>query len=162
MKTKKRKDGWWVTEMPECNECEVCENCGAQDDCGPYGNKKEADEDKAGLSRTEKNMDKRAFWTCEKDTPPIPIILRQSKKLELFALFPEEAVDGDPERCKCYGLSLEDYSSADYTKCMRASRAATPKESKKILAALNKLKWKNLKVIKRATSIMHTKRRKKQ
>ena len=135
--------------MPEC------------EDCGPYTTKKEADEDKAGLARTEKNMDKRAFWTCEKSEPLMLVILRQSKKLELFALFPEEAVDGDTERCKCYGLSLEGYSSVDYTKCMRTSRAATPKESEKILVALGKIKLKNLKVIKRATSLMHAKRRKR-
>jgi hypothetical protein len=149
MKTLKRKDGWWITGVTE------------SEDCGPYSSKKEAEEDRVGLARTEKNMDKRPFWTCEKSEPLTLVILRQSKKLELFALFPEEAVDGDTERCKCYGLS-NGYSSVDYTKCMRVSKAATPKESEKILAALGKLKWKNLKVIKRATSIMHTKRRKKQ
>jgi hypothetical protein len=147
MKSVKRKDGWWIVDILD------------SEDCGLYNTKKEAEEDRVGLERTEKNMDKRAFWTCEKSEPLTPVILRQSKKSELFALFPEEAVDGDTERCKCYGLS-NGYSSADYTKCMRASRAATPKESEKILAALGKLKWKNLKVIKRATSLMHMRRKK--
>lgn len=147
MKTKKKSDGWWITGVPE------------SEDCGPYDTKKEAEEDRVGLARTEKNMDRRAFWTCEKNEPLTPVLLRK-KDGELFALFPEEAVD-DVEHCKSYGLS-EGYAAANYTKCMRASKAATPKESEKILVALRKLKWKNLKVIKRATSLMHTKRRKKQ
>jgi len=55
MKSVKKEDGkWWIEDVPEC------------DIVGPYKTKKEADEDKAGLTRTEKNMDKRAFWTCER------------------------------------------------------------------------------------------------
>lgn len=163
MKTKKHKDGWWITEIPECYECEVCDNCGSQDDVGPYDTKAEAEDDRRGLARSEKHKDDRAFWTCEKNVQSLTlVILRQSKKLGLFAIFPEEAVDGNAENCKCYGLSLEGYSSAEYVKCMRTSRAATAKESEKILTALHKLSWKNLKVIKRATSLMHEKRKKKQ
>jgi hypothetical protein len=152
MKTVKRKDGYWITGVPEC------------DIVGPYETKSEAEDDRVGLERTEKNMDKRAFWTCEKNVQPItPVLLRKDKSGgELFALFPEEDIDGVPEHCKCYNLSSEGYAAADYTKCMRISKAATTKESEKILAALRKLKWKNLKVIKRATSLTHAKRGKKQ
>jgi hypothetical protein len=161
MKSVKRKDGWWITELPECNECEVCENCGSQDDVGPYDTKSEAEDDQRGLARTEKAMDKRAFWTCEKNVQPLtPVVLRRYKSKELFALFPEEAIDGVPENCKCYGLSLDGYAAADYTKCMRISGPATAKEAEKILTALRKLGWKNLKVIQRATSLMHKKRMK--
>lgn len=66
MKTVKRKDGWWITDIPECNECEVCEDCGSQSDVGPYETKLEADDDRKGLARTNKVWDRRASWTCEK------------------------------------------------------------------------------------------------
>ena len=146
MKSVKRKGEWWIEDVSEC------------DPVGPYNTKSEAEDDQKGLARTERYGKLRSFWTCEKDTQPItPVLLRQSKKLELFALFPEEAVEG--ENCKCYVLS-EGYTAVDYGKCMRTSKAATAKESEKILAALGKLKWKNLKVIKRATSLMHEKRKK--
>lgn len=149
MKTVKRKGEWWITGVPEC------------EDCGPYDTKAEAEEDRVGLARTEKNMDKRSFWTCERETQPLtPVVLRKTKSGgELFALFPEEAVDGTAEHCKCYEVSNEGYAAADYVKCMRISKAATAKESEKILAILQKLNWKNLKIIKRATSLMHEKRK---
>ena len=66
MKTRKRKDGWWITDLPECNQCEECEDCGSQSDCGPYATKAEAEDDRKGLARTEKVMDRRASWTVEK------------------------------------------------------------------------------------------------
>jgi len=66
MKTMKRKDGWWITGMPECDGCEVCENCGAQDDIGPYETKAEAEEDRKGLARTDRSGRRRDFWTCER------------------------------------------------------------------------------------------------
>ena len=50
MKLKKRKDGWWIIEVPEC------------EDCGPYGTKAEADEDRRGLERTEKYGHLKTFW----------------------------------------------------------------------------------------------------
>ena len=145
MKTVKRKDGWWIEGVPEC------------DSIGPYDTKAEAEDDRRGLERTEKYMDKRSYWTCEKETQPLTPVVFRSKRDDLFALFPTEAVDG--ENCKCY-LLLDGYNSANYEKCMRSSKAATKKESEKILVALRKLGWKNLKVIKRATSIMHEKRKK--
>lgn len=151
MKLVKKDDGWWIENVPEC------------DSIGPYDTKVEAEDDRKGLERTEKYMDKRSYWTCEKDTQPLTsVVLRRNKSGELFALFPEEAIDGNVEHCKSYCLSLEGYAAANYEKCMRCSKAATEKESEKILTALRKLKWKNLKVIKRATSLMHEKRKKKQ
>jgi hypothetical protein len=66
MKTVKRKDGWWITNLPECNECEVCEQCPSCQDVGPYDNKSEAEDDRRGLARTERNGKRRDFWTCER------------------------------------------------------------------------------------------------
>ncbi len=149
MKTVKKDDGkWWIEGVPEC------------DIIGPYETRAEAEDDRKGLARTEKNMDRRDYWTCEKDTQPLTPVVLRSQGDKLFALFPEEAVDGTTEHCKCYRLS-DGYAAANYTKCMRTSKAATAKESEKILAALRELNWKNLKVIKRATSAMHKKRGKK-
>lgn len=149
MKSVKRKDGWWITGIPE------------SEDCGSYENKLEAEDDRKGLARTEKNMDKRAYWTCERETQPItPVLLRKNKSDGgLFALFPTETIDGIDEHCKCYDLSSECYPTANYMKCMQISKTATAKESEKILAVLRKLKWNNLKVIKRATAAMHEKRK---
>jgi len=148
MKPVKRKDGWWITDIPE------------SEDCGPYETKSEAEDDRKGLARTEKNMDKRDFWTCERETQPLtPVVLRKYKSGGLFALLPTEAVDGNVEHCKCYNLSFGGYDPANYVKSMQTSKAATAKESEEILAVLRELNWKNLKVIKRATSAMHEKRK---
>jgi len=146
MKTVKQKDGWWIEDVLEC------------DIIGPYNTKKEAEDDRRGLERTEKNMNKRTFWTCEKETQTLTPVVFRSKEDSLFALFPEEAIDNNVEHCKCYSLLLEGYASANYKKSMQDSKAATKKESEKILAILKKLGWKNLKIIKRASSIMHKKR----
>jgi hypothetical protein len=54
MKSEKRVDGWWVTEIPECG------------DCGPYPTKGDADETKRGLQRTFDNLDDPTFFTCER------------------------------------------------------------------------------------------------
>lgn len=54
MKSVKRADGWWITNVPEC------------EDCGPYATKADADEDRLGLERTFANWDNRAFWTSDK------------------------------------------------------------------------------------------------
>jgi len=40
MHSVKRKDGWWITELPDGQEC------------GPYATKAEAEEDRRGLKRT--------------------------------------------------------------------------------------------------------------
>lgn len=40
MELEKRKDGWWITNMPDGGEC------------GPYDTKAEAADDKRGLKRT--------------------------------------------------------------------------------------------------------------
>jgi hypothetical protein len=66
MKSVKRKDGWWITNLPECNECEVCEECESIQDVGPYNTKAEAEDDRKGLARTERSGKRRDFWTCEK------------------------------------------------------------------------------------------------
>jgi hypothetical protein len=54
MKLVKREDGWWITEVPDC------------DDCGPYGTKAEADDDRRGLDRYFKYGHLRSFVTSEK------------------------------------------------------------------------------------------------
>ncbi len=66
MKSVKRKDGWWITEMPECSMCEDCEGCAAQDDIGPYDTKAEAEDDRKGLARTARSGKRRDYWTTEK------------------------------------------------------------------------------------------------
>jgi hypothetical protein len=53
MKSVKREDGWWVTKIPDC------------DDCGPYNTKADADDTKRGLQRTFDHMDDWSFWTTE-------------------------------------------------------------------------------------------------
>ncbi len=65
MKTVKRKDGWWITGF-ECEACEVCEGCASQDDIGPYETKAEAEDDRKGLSRTDRSGKRHDFWTTEK------------------------------------------------------------------------------------------------
>jgi len=54
VKLVKRDDGWWIAEVP------------GGGDCGPYATKAEADEDRRGLERTEKNKDRRSFFTSER------------------------------------------------------------------------------------------------
>ncbi len=51
----KRKDGWWVTEVPEC------------EDCGPYSTSAEADSDRRGLERVDRWGHLRSFWTSERE-----------------------------------------------------------------------------------------------
>jgi hypothetical protein len=53
VKPVKRDDGWWVTEIPDC------------DDCGPYATKADAEDTRRGLQRTFDNMDDWSFWTSE-------------------------------------------------------------------------------------------------
>ncbi len=53
MQTTRRKTGWWITDVPEC------------DDCGPYTTRAEADDDRRGLERFGRWGHKRAFVTCE-------------------------------------------------------------------------------------------------
>lgn len=55
LKLEKRSDGWWITGWPQGFE-----------DCGPYDNKAEANETKAGLERTLEHWDDRGFWTVGK------------------------------------------------------------------------------------------------
>jgi len=53
-RTVKQSDGWWVTGIPDC------------DDCGPYKTKDEAEEHRRGLQRTYDNIDDPTFFTSEK------------------------------------------------------------------------------------------------
>ena len=53
MKPVKRADGWWLTDVPEC------------EDLGPYDTKAEAVDDQRGLERTERYGHRRSFWTGE-------------------------------------------------------------------------------------------------
>ena len=53
MKLSKKSDGWWVTNIPECEPC------------GPYSTKEDAEETRRGLKRTFDNWDKRSFFTCD-------------------------------------------------------------------------------------------------
>ena len=55
MKTIKKPDGWWITDIPDCG------------DCGPYATKPEALEIKAGLDRTFKYHNEPGFITCERN-----------------------------------------------------------------------------------------------
>ena len=54
MKIEHQTDGYWVTEIPECEPC------------GPYNTSAEAAETKRGLQRTFDNIDDPTFFTCEK------------------------------------------------------------------------------------------------
>jgi hypothetical protein len=53
MKSVKRDDGWWVTLIPDC------------EDCGPYATKVDAEDTKQGLQRTFDHWDDWSFWTTE-------------------------------------------------------------------------------------------------
>lgn len=53
MKIVKRKDGYWITRVPDC--------C----DCGPYEDKNEADGDREALQNTFDNWDDPTFWSGE-------------------------------------------------------------------------------------------------
>jgi hypothetical protein len=57
MNVAKHRDGWWIENVPDC------------DDCGPYDTRAEADADRRGLERFAKHEHKRNFVTCE---PPKP------------------------------------------------------------------------------------------
>jgi len=57
MKSVKREDGWWVTGIPDC------------DDCGPYKTKDDAEETRRGLQRTFDNWDDPTFFTSERLGP---------------------------------------------------------------------------------------------
>jgi len=54
MKSVKRSDGWWITNIPEC------------EDCGPYDTKAEAEDDQRGLERFEKYGHLRSFCTGDR------------------------------------------------------------------------------------------------
>jgi hypothetical protein len=54
MKSVKRKDGWWITGIEDC------------EDCGPYDTKVEAEETRRGLERFEKWGHLKSFWTGDK------------------------------------------------------------------------------------------------
>ena len=54
MKLVKKADGWWITGVPEC------------DDCGPYVSKADAESDRKGLQRTFDHVDDHSFFTIEK------------------------------------------------------------------------------------------------
>ena len=54
MQTVKRRDGWWIENVPEC------------EDCGPYSTRKQADSDMRGMERFFKFEDKKHFVTTEK------------------------------------------------------------------------------------------------
>jgi hypothetical protein len=53
MKSIKKPDGWWVTEMPD------------GEDCGPYATKDEAEETRHGLERFYKYKDEPGFISIE-------------------------------------------------------------------------------------------------
>ncbi len=55
METTRRKDGWWVTGVPEC------------EDCGPYDTRAEADSNRRGLERFERWGHKRNYVTSERE-----------------------------------------------------------------------------------------------
>jgi len=56
VKSVKRGSEWWVTEVPE------------SEDCGPYETKPEAEEDREGLERTERWGHLPNYWTCDVKT----------------------------------------------------------------------------------------------
>jgi hypothetical protein len=53
MKSIKRDREWWVTEIPDC------------EDCGPYSTKEDAEDTRRGLERFYKYKDEPGFITCE-------------------------------------------------------------------------------------------------
>ncbi len=53
MKSIKKPDGWWVTDIPEC------------EDCGPYSNKPDAEETRHGLERFYKFKDEPGYITTD-------------------------------------------------------------------------------------------------
>lgn len=54
MRSIEKPDGWWITGVPEC------------EDCGPYATKAIAEEERKGLQRTFDNWDDRSYFTTEK------------------------------------------------------------------------------------------------
>jgi hypothetical protein len=54
MTTEQRNNEWWITGIPDC------------EDCGPYKTKTDADSDKRGLERFYKYKDEPGFITCER------------------------------------------------------------------------------------------------
>lgn len=55
LKLKRVGKVWWITGFDD-----------PADDCGPYGSRREAEEDRAGLERTRQHGHSRRFWTVEK------------------------------------------------------------------------------------------------
>ncbi len=53
MESVKREDGWWVTDIPEC------------EDCGPYDNKGDAEDTRRGLERFYKHKDEPGYITTD-------------------------------------------------------------------------------------------------
>ena len=58
MDVEQRKDGWWITSIPDSL------------DCGPYAAKAEAAKDRAGMVKFFKHEDDREFFTVERASGP--------------------------------------------------------------------------------------------
>jgi hypothetical protein len=54
MKPERREDGWWITEIPGC------------EDCGPYDTKADATDDMQGVKRFFKYCDEPGYLTNER------------------------------------------------------------------------------------------------
>lgn len=55
MRTTSKDDGWWIVDIPDCQ------------DCGPYETKDDAEDDRWGLERFYKHYEKPNFITGEND-----------------------------------------------------------------------------------------------
>ncbi len=55
MKTVKRAGQWWITEVPGCL------------DCGPYETKDEAEDNRHGMERFVRHVDKPGYMTGDRN-----------------------------------------------------------------------------------------------
>ena len=58
MQSIQKPDGWWITGLPDC------------EDCGPYPTKERAEDDRRGLERTYRHHAEPGFVTCCGPTAP--------------------------------------------------------------------------------------------
>ncbi len=87
----------------------------------------------------------------------LAVMLRIGKRSNnLFALFPEEPANWPGTLCSCYDLQ-DGHTGADYEWCIQMSKPATGPDAERILEALARTGYDNLKVIKRASHTQYAK-----
>ena len=85
------------------------------------------------------------------------VVFRMDREGVVFALFPELPADNRGFYCDCF-QHVGQHCAADYYGCIRHSRPATPTDYADLLAELTQRGYR-LEVRKRATNVMHDRRR---